>query len=183
VEDNMTQRVKRLAAAVGATVLTAGLAGAAYVSAQNGSSGAQAGIGRQGGGFGPGRGRGGPGGPGGILGPAFQRLDLTDAQKTRVKEIVDSYRDEMRALGDRAMTARQALDAATTGDSFDESSIRSHASELASVDADMAVMRARVSAEVYQILTPDQQKQLKQLRADMQQRMQERGGRRGQKQQ
>jgi Spy/CpxP family protein refolding chaperone len=43
-------------------------------------------------------------------------------------------------------------------------------------------MRARVYNEVYQILTPDQQKQLKQLRAEMQQRMQERGGHRGQKQ-
>jgi protein CpxP len=181
VEDNMTQGVKRLAAVIGATVITAGLAGAAYVSAQNTSSGAP--VGRQGGGFGPGRGRGGPGGPGGILGPAFQRLDLTDAQKTRVQEILDSHQNDLRTLGSRAMTAHQALDTATTSDSFDEATIRTKAAEAAAADADMAVMRARVYNEVYQILTPDQQKQLKQVRAEMQQRMQERGAHRGQKQQ
>jgi periplasmic protein CpxP/Spy len=181
VEDNMTQRLKRLATAAGATVLTVGLAGAAYVSAQNTSSGAP--VGRQGGGFGPGRGRGGPGGPGGILGPAFERLDLTDAQKARVKEILDSHQTDLRALGTRSMTAHQALDAATASDSFDEATVRTRAAELAAIDADMAVMRARVYTEVYQILTPDQQKQLKQLRAEMQQRMQDRGAHRGQKQQ
>lgn len=177
----MTQRMKRFASAVAATVLTAGLAGAAYLSAQN-SGGAPAGVGRAGGGFGPWVGRGGHGGPGGILGPAFHRLDLTDAQKTRVQEILDSHRDEMRTLGARAMTAHQALDAATTGDSFDEATVRTRAAELAAIDADMAVMRARVANEVYQILTPDQQKQLTQLRKEMQQRMQEHGARRGPKQ-
>lgn len=173
----MTQRMKRLAAAVGATVLTVGLAGAAYVSAQNSRSGPPAGIGGPGG-FSPGRGRGGPGGPGGILGPAFQHLDLTDAQKTRVKEILDSHRDEMRTLGDRAMAAHQALAAATSAESFDEATVRTRAAEAAAVDADMAVLRARAFNEAYQILTPDQQKQFKQLRAEMPQRMQERGARR-----
>jgi Spy/CpxP family protein refolding chaperone len=38
-------------------------------------------------------------------------------------------------------------------------------------------MRARVYNEVYQILTPDQQKQLKDLRTQMQQRRQDRAGR------
>jgi len=175
----MTRRLKRFATAVGATVLTVGLAGAAYVSAQNSSSGAP--VGRQGGGFGPGRGRGGPGGPGGILGPAFERLDLSDAQKARVKEILDSHQNDLRTLGTRSMTAHQALDAATTADSFDEAAVRTRSAELAAIDTDMAVMRARVYNEVYQILTPDQQKQLKQLRAEMQQRMQDRGSHRGQK--
>jgi len=175
----MTRRLKRFATAVGATVLTVGLAGAAYVSAQNSSSGAP--VGRQGGGFGPGRGRGGPGGPGGILGPAFERLDLSDAQKARVKEILDSHQNDLRTLGTRSMTAHQALDTATTSDSFDEAAVRTRSAELAAIDADMAVMRARVYNEVYQLLTPDQQKQLKQLRAEMQQRMQDRGSHRGQK--
>jgi Spy/CpxP family protein refolding chaperone len=171
----MTQRLKRFATVVGATVLTIGLSGAAYVSAQNSSSGAP--VGHQGGGFGPGRGRGGPGGPGAILGPGFDRLDLTDAQKAKVKEILDSHQNDLHTLGTRSMTAHQALDAATTSDSFDEAGVRTRSAELAAIDADMAVMRARVYNEVYQILTPDQQKQLKQLRAEMQQR----GAHRGQK--
>jgi protein CpxP len=173
----MTQRVKRLALGIGASVVALSLAGGVYVSAQN-DPGPRAGAGRFGGpGFGPGRGRGGPGGPGGILGPGFQRLDLTDAQKSRMKEILDSHRDEMRAIGERAMAARQALETATASDSFDEATVRTKASELAAIDADTAVMRARVYNEVYQILTPDQQKQLKDLRTQMQQRRQDRAGR------
>jgi protein CpxP len=178
----MTGRVKRFAVGIGAAVMAVSLAGAAYVSAQNTNSGGQPGAGRvggPGGGFGPGHGRGGPGG---ILGPAFQRLDLTDAQRSRVKEILDSHRNDLRALGDKAMAAHQALDAATASDSFDEATVRTKAAEVGAVDADMAVMRARVYNEVYQILTPDQQKQLKQLQTEMRQRMQERGAHRGQKQ-
>jgi len=175
----MSQPVKRFAAIVGAVALTAGLAGTAYLSAQNSGSGGRAGLGRAGGGFGPGR--GGPGGPGAILGPAFQRLDLSDAQKARVKEILDSHQNDLRTLGTRSMTAHQALDTAPTSDSFDEAAVRTRSAELAAIDADMAVMRARVYNEVYQLLTPDQQKQLKQLRAEMQQRMQDRGSHRGQK--
>jgi protein CpxP len=181
----MTERVKRLAVGIGAAVMAVSLAGAAYVSAQNTNSGGQPGAGHAGGpggGFGPGRGRGGPGGPGGILGPAFQRLDLTDAQRSRIKEIVDSHRNDLRALGDKAMAAHQALDDATASDSFDEATVRMKAAEVGAVDADMAVMRARVYNEVYQILTPDQQKQLKQLQTEMRQRAQERGAHRGQKQ-
>src|SRR5205823_2121290 len=120
--------------------------------------------------------------PGGILGPGFQRLNLSDAQQTRVKEILDSHRDEMRALGEKARAAHQALEAATTGPTFDESTVRTKAADVASIDADLAVMRARAYTEVYQILTPDQQKELKQFQADMQQRMQARGARRGQRQ-
>jgi protein CpxP len=168
--------MKRISLGLGAALIAVGLAGSSYVAAQ-GPGGP--GPGRFGG---PGRmgGPGGPGGmmgPGGILGPGFQRLDLSDAQKEQVKSIVDSHRDEMRTLGDKAMKAHQALDAAIAGDTFDESTVRTKAAEVANIEADMAVMRARVHNEVFQLLTPDQQKTLKEFQANMQQRMQERAGR------
>jgi protein CpxP len=76
----------------------------------------------------------------------------------------------MKALGDRAMAARQALQAAITAETFDETTIRSRSTEVAAVEADMAVARARIRAEVLQVLTPEQQAQLKQMEAQMQQR-------------
>lgn len=105
------------------------------------------------------------------------RLDLTSDQRDRVRQIVDSHRDEQRALGERAMKAHQALQEVVTS-TFDESAIRARAADVAIVDADMAVAQGRVFNEVYQILTSEQQQKLKQLQAEQKQRMQERQERR-----
>jgi len=104
----------------------------------------------------------------------LRHLDLTEAQRTRVREILDSHRDEQRALGDKAFAAHTALEAAINGDVFDESAVRMRAAEVAAIDADMAVARARIYAEVFQILTPDQQAQAKKLHEEMRQRHEQR---------
>ena len=113
---------------------------------------------------GPGRGRGGPGGPGGPLaGLPLRELNLTDAQREQVKQIVDSRQQDMRAIGEKAMAAHLALHAATTSPSFDEGLVRAKAAEVAAIDADMAVSRARIFADVFKILTPEQQAKAKEF--------------------
>jgi periplasmic protein CpxP/Spy len=162
---------KRLGLLTAATVLAVGVGGA-YVFAQNTSGEPRPFAGR---GFGP----GGPMGPFGALPPMLmQRLNLTDAQREQVKSVMDSHRDEMKALGEKAGTAHKALQAAVTADQFDESAIRSRSAEAAALDADMAVLRARIHGEVWQLLTPDQQKTAKDLQTQMEQRRAQ-GGRRG----
>ncbi|HEX7941173.1 MAG TPA: periplasmic heavy metal sensor [Gemmatimonadaceae bacterium] len=178
----MTQAFRRFGLGMGAVAIVAIVAGATY---QN--------LSAQGPGFGgPGApggpmGRRGPGGPGpGFGGPMLlERLDLTSDQRDRVKQIMDSHRDDQRTLGDRAMKAHEALQDAVTA-TFDESAIRARSADVAAVDADMAVLQARIYGEVFQILTSDQQQKLKQLQADMkarqakmQQDFQQNGGRRG----
>ena len=195
----MTARTfKRIGLGMCATLIAAVVVGIAHqnISAQGRGFGGPGGggFGGPGGGFGgpgpggPGGRRGGPGGPdGGALGPMMlERLDLTTDQRDRVRQILDSHRDEQRAIGDRAMKAHEALQDAVSG-TFDESAIRARAADVAAVDADIAVSQGRVYSEVYQILTADQQQKLKKLQADMkerrekmQQQRQERGGR-GQK--
>jgi len=96
----------------------------------------------------------------------LERLNLTADQRDRVRQIMDSHRDEQKAIGDRARKAREALNDAITGP-FDESAIRTRSADVAAVDADMAVAQARVYGEVFQILTTEQQQQLKQLQAEM----------------
>ena len=161
----MTRTFRRIGLGIGAAAMALLVAGTGY---QNLSAQAP-------GGGGPGSGRpgwqgpGGPGrgGPGGILGPMLlQRLNLTTDQRDRVRQIMDSHRDEQKAIGDREMTARGALNDAITG-TFDEGAIRSQAANLAAVDADQAVLQARIYGEVFQILTSEQQQQLRQLQADM----------------
>ncbi len=97
------------------------------------------------------------------------RLDLTGDQRNRVRQIMDSHRDEQRALGDRAMKAHDALQEAITS-TFDEGAVRARAGEVSAVDADMAVAQARVFGEVYQILTPEQQEKLKKQQGEMKER-------------
>src|SRR5689334_15235668 len=116
----------RVGMGFGAVALMVGLAAGVYVSAQDVPGGPGAGgpgIGRRGGPGPGGRGFGGPGGRGGpmdILGPMVGRLNLSDAQKDQVKAVMDSHRDEMKALGDRAMEAQKAVEAAVTADTIDE---------------------------------------------------------------
>jgi len=173
MEAAMTTTWKRIWLGIGA-VLIAVTAASSYVAAQNNPGGGQPPMERRG----PGGRFGGPGGPGGPLGELMLgALNLTDTQKGQVKSILDSHRDEMQSLGDKSRTAHQALDAAITADSIDESAIRARAADVGAVDADMAVLRAHIRAEVWQILTPEQQSQAKQMQADMQQRMQNRRGR------
>jgi len=118
---------------------------------------------------GPGR-FGGPGGPMGMLPMLGREMNLTDAQRDQIKAIVDSHRDEWKAIFDREWTAREALNAAITGDAVNDALVRQKSAELAAVEADAAVARAHAFAEVTQVLTPDQKAQLKQLQARMRER-------------
>ena len=174
---------KAIGLGLGAAAIAVVIAGASYqnLSAQGrgfGGPGGPGGPGRAGGPGGPGARRGGPGGPGGPggVGPMMlERLDLTGDQRDRVRQIMDSHRDEQRALGDRAMKAHEALQDAITA-TFDEGAVRARAADVAVVDADMAVAQARVFGEVYQILTPEQQEKMKQRREQMEGKRGERRG-------
>ena len=201
----MTARtVTRIGLGIGAMLVAAIVVGMSHqnISAQGPGPGGPGGgrFGGPGGGFGgpgggpdgggPGGRRGGPGGPGGpgALGPMMlERLDLTSDQRDRVRQILDSHRDDERAIGDRAMKAHEALDDVMSG-TFDESAIRARAADVAAVEADVAVAQGRIYSEVFQILTADQQTKLKKLQSDMkerrakmQQQRQDRGANRGQK--
>jgi Spy/CpxP family protein refolding chaperone len=164
----MKNMVTRCGRAIGIAAVAALMAGVGYqnISAQG-----------PGGGFGgPGR-RGGPGfgGPGGgALGPMMLgQLNLTSDQQDRVKQILDSHRADQQSINQRSAAAHLALQGAIAGATFDESAVRSRAADLAAVDADASVLQARTYAEIFQILTPDQQQKLQTLEANMKARMQQ----------
>jgi len=109
----------------------------------------------------------GPGGPLGMLRMFSQQLQLTDAQRDQLKTIAQSHHDEWQALADRARAAHQALAAAVTADTIDETTIRARSADVAAVEADMAVAGAHAYSEVLQILTADQKAKLKALQAQV----------------
>jgi protein CpxP len=169
--------MSRIGLGISATVIIIGLVVGAY--AQN-TTGApdpfmeHGGFGWRGD-FGPFGERGGLLGVLGPLGPMMaRRLNLSDAQKERLRSMNASHLDEKKALIDRALAAHRALVAAVTAETFDEATIRSRSAEVAAVEADMAVARARIHGEILQVVTPEQQAQLKQMRAQMQRRAESR---------
>jgi protein CpxP len=121
--------------------------------------------------------RGGPGGPFGMGGLMLRDLDLTDAQREQVKAIMESHRDEQKAIGDRMQAARKALHDAIAADTFDETAVRAKAAEIGAVEADAAVLQATIKSEVFGILTPEQVKKAQELRSNMEKRMKDGRGR------
>jgi Spy/CpxP family protein refolding chaperone len=122
----------------------------------------------------PGAGFGGPMRLLGDLGRGFRALELSDAQREQIRGIASARQAEFREVGERLRIARRELEALVTGDAVDESGIRAKSAELASVQADAAVMRARVHQEVFSLLTAEQQAKARELRAERESRMKER---------
>jgi len=75
------------------------------------------------------------------------------------------------------MTARKALQEAIAADTTDEAAIREKAAEVGAVEADAAVLQARIRTEIFALLTPEQVKKAKDLRAEMENRMKDGRGR------
>jgi Spy/CpxP family protein refolding chaperone len=78
-----------------------------------------------------------------------------------VKAIVESHRDEMRGLLDRQAQARRALTASAESGRVDDAA----ANDVGAASAALALAEARMRAEVFQLLTPEQRAAV-QKRAD-----------------
>ena len=158
----MTATVKRLTLGLGAGLIALTALAGAFVHAQDQDANAQQRPFRGRGPGGPdGPGFRGPGGPMGMLPRLGPDVALTDAQRDQIKAIAESHKDDWKALADRARTAHKALNEAVTAEPINEALIRQKSSEVAAVDADMAVARARAHAEVFQILTADQKEKVR----------------------
>jgi protein CpxP len=125
-------------------------------------------------------GPGGPGGPGGFGRGGFggplgvlRQLELTDDQRAQVRQVMDSHRDEQRAVGEKLMAAHRAQNDAITAAQFDEQLVRTKSAELAAIEADAAVLRAKLHSEVFAVLTPEQQAKAAELKAQREARVQQ----------
>jgi Spy/CpxP family protein refolding chaperone len=104
-------------------------------------------------------------GPGGVVGLPIERLGLADAQKAQVRTIVQSHETELAGLRDREFAAREALQSIIMADTVNEGAIRAKSADVALVEADMAVVSARIRAEVFAQLTPEQQARAREMPA------------------
>ena len=110
----------------------------------------------------------------GLEGLPLRGLDLTDAQREQVRGIYSARQADFKAIGERLKTAHDARRQAVTRVPVDENEIRARVSEASAVEADFAILRARIHEQVYQVLTPEQQAKAKSLDAERQKRHAER---------
>jgi len=155
-------RVRKIVVTAGIVALMSGGAVALF---------AQGGPGQRGAGpFGP----GGPGRRGFDAGFALGQLNLSDAQKQQVQSIMQQHRQQSQPVMQRMQQAMQAQRAAIDEVPVNEAAVRQAAAALAQVEADMAVEQARMHADIFNILTVEQQQKAKQLEAQAQSRAKER---------
>jgi protein CpxP len=99
---------------------------------------------------------------GGFGGPrmGLHGLELSDAQKAQVKQIMTAEKPTLKPLMQQELQNHQQMTALVRSGSFEEAKAQTIASQEAQVHAQIAVERAKIDAQVYQLLTPDQKTKL-----------------------
>lgn len=105
-------------------------------------------------------------GAGAMMQRAMQRLDLTPDQLAQIKDILRAHESELQTEITAVATARGAMFTAIHADTPNEATIRAAAKALGAVEGNLAVTRSVVAQEVRQVLTVEQQAELKNILAD-----------------
>jgi Spy/CpxP family protein refolding chaperone len=106
----------------------------------------------------------------------FNRLNLTDDQKAKLKQIRESFATTNKPLLEQLRTKRQELRQANEGGTFNEALATQKLTEMAGLEAKMMGARFQLHQEMLSVLTAEQKTQLDQLKTQFKDR---RGGRRG----
>ncbi len=132
---NRTTKVVSIAAVVA-------LAGALAVSQVAGHHG------HMGDGFGP--------SPEHILAFMTDALDLTDAQQTQAKQIIEKEKPTLTPLIQQLADGHKQMRALEESTTFDEAAVRALATQHAQAITELIVAKARIKSELFAILTPEQ---------------------------
>jgi len=100
-------------------------------------------------------------------------LNLTEAQHEQIRSIMQKERPTLQPLMQQLHQSRQQLHQYEEG-TYDEAKVRAVATQVAQTQAELMVQQTRIHNEMFQVLTPDQQAQMKQIEANRAARMQER---------
>jgi Spy/CpxP family protein refolding chaperone len=106
--------------------------------------------------------------------PFFALHDLSDAQRTQIKQIFQSSKAADKPLWQQEMQSHQAMVQLITSGAFDEAKAQVIANQAAQLHAQLEVQRAKVVSQAYQVLTAEQKTELNEIMARHQERMQER---------
>ncbi|MFY9622188.1 MAG: Spy/CpxP family protein refolding chaperone [Pyrinomonadaceae bacterium] len=109
-------------------------------------------------------------------GALFNRLNLTDDQKARLKQIRESFASTNKPLHEQLRAKRQELRQSNEGGTFNEALTTQKLTEMAGLEAKLMGAKFQIHQQMLSVLTAEQKAQLDQLKAQSRER---RGGRRG----
>jgi len=110
-------------------------------------------------------------------GGAFNRLNLTDDQKAKMKQIRESFAERNKGLMADLKAKRQELRQASEGGTFNEALATQKLTDTAGLRAKLMGERFKLHQEMLTVLTAEQKAQLEQMKAQFKTH---RGGRRAQ---
>jgi protein CpxP len=99
-------------------------------------------------------------------GMMFGNLNLTDDQKSKMKEISQSFRESTRSLHEQLRAKRQELRQVSEGGTFNEALATQKLQESAGLQAKLMGERFKMRQQMLSVLTPEQKTQLEQKRAE-----------------
>lgn len=100
----------------------------------------------------------------------MHKLNLTDAQKTSIKQIISSHREQNKAARQALRQQRQAFEAMTPGSAGYQAAAASLAQASGQATQTRIQEMANIRAQVYALLTPSQRAQAATLKAKAQAR-------------
>ena len=112
------------------------------------------------------KGRGGEFGGRGMHGGMFRGIELTEDQKTRMKQISDSFRERTQSLHQQLRAKHQELRQASEGGTFNEALATQKLTEAAGFRAKLMGEQFKMRQEIQSVLTAEQKTQLEQKRAE-----------------
>ena len=112
-------------------------------------------------------------------GGAFNRLNLTDDQKAKMKQIRESFAERNKGLQAELKAKRQELRQASEGGTFNEALASQKLTETAGLQAKLMGERFKLHQEMLTVLTAEQKTQLEQMKAQFKTHRGERRGRGG----
>jgi len=107
-------------------------------------------------------------------GGLFSKLNLTDDQKAKIKQIHESFAERNKPLRDQLHAKRQELRQASEGDTFNEALATQKLTEMASLEAKLMGEQFKLHQETLSVLTAEQKAQLDQAKAQFKTRRAER---------
>ena len=95
-----------------------------------------------------------------------EELGLSDQQKTEITAILEAARPQMEELRDRLQEGREQWRENFDPASFDEEEARNFAESQAAIHAELMVLGMKTRAQVFAVLTPEQQEQMRSFREE-----------------
>jgi protein CpxP len=103
-----------------------------------------------------------------------QKLELTDEQKTRIREILQSQRERVRPLMQEKRQIHLQMKNLGKDGVFDEARVSELATRKAEIDKQLTIEFQRTKASIFAVLTSEQRAKMEQMQSEFKSRLRER---------